>query len=225
MTIYGSKSSILRMVTALTLTLTSALAYFTSNEGVLELPFDTIDKYSYQCTENFSCFLTLIKSSEKMFKPAYNFPKEWDLKPRVKILPMRVDDFVECNNCSFYVKKDLINPCSGLCPTCVAANPIEVREPTPSSSTEGGNGPTCAKCRGVLRRTNFGICRDVCDECMPTVPIKQQCSKCDLYLHSCWNFLCRGCRFRRMLCERVGVFFDNVEQHRVLCWCRVSTDE
>lgn len=147
-------------------------------------------------------------------------PKEWKFKPTVVAYPYSYEDTIVCHNCYASWSKEIINPCTGLCKTCLEENPMQIQEIRGRCPGD----QNCRKCFQVLKLTNFGICRDVCASCKADKhPLKQRCLSCDKYDDSCWNNICISCRSARLLiCEHIGYFYRDWKHHNKSCWWCVN---
>lgn len=147
-----------------------------------------------------------------------SFPIEWKSKPMIAAYPYSTHDQIVCHNCYVSWPKDHMNPCTGLCRKCIEENPTPTKEARQRRSGEREE-HECRKCLQLLIRTNFGVSRDVCEECKPDQPLRQRCLSCDRYQDDCWNNICSTCRTGKVLCENVGHFYASFVRHDRECWC------
>lgn len=145
------------------------------------------------------------------------FPKKWDSKPKVLAFPSRIDNYFVCHNCCKYGPSDGINPCTGLCETCQEMNPTL---PTAERTSSDGCGAfNCTKCGRQLQKNNFGINRNVCNDCEAEPALIQRCVHCDTWTMDCWHHTCHRCRLNKGLCEKTGYLYRNGIHHKLKCWC------
>lgn len=144
-------------------------------------------------------------------------PREWKLKPIIAVQPYSYNNSRICHNCYTAWRKQIINPCTGLCKKCVIQNPVQKKEFRDNCPNE----TQCRNCLTILKRTNFGIYRDVCEACKADQPqLRQRCVYCSKYEDNCWNNICIKCMSGALiLCDRIGVFYSSWTHHNRDCWC------
>lgn len=148
-------------------------------------------------------------------------PKEWIFKPTIVAYPYSYNNTIVCHNCFMSWRKEIINPCNGLCTTCVKENPVQVQKA--GRSLGEGFKINCCKCFQAVNRTNFGICREVCESCKADQPpLRQRCICCDKYDDNCWNNICINCRSGELIfCTFTGCFYRDWPHHNGNCWCLI----
>lgn len=83
-----------------------------------------------------------------------------------------------------------------------------------------GQEQNCTKCV-ILKYTNFGIYRDVCNTCLnKNVCMQQRCLVCEKIGLYYYNYKCQNCVSRlTYLCEETGYLYFNENVHFQICWC------
>lgn len=149
-----------------------------------------------------------------------SYPKQWDSKVMLAVLPYRINNHRLCHNCQYEWLPEDINVCTGLCPNCVENNIAQLGAPS-QIVHHGDNVRRCIRCNFTkMQNSNFGIIRDTCRVCLiQSTATVQRCLSCDIYRSDCWKNVCQGCRYNKYLCEKTGQFYANENVHWRRCWC------
>lgn len=149
-----------------------------------------------------------------------SYPKQWDSKVMLAVLPYRINNHRVCSSCLVAWLPDHINICTGLCPNCVKNNRVQLKVPS-QIVHHSDNVRRCVSCNFTeMQNSNFGIIRDTCRVCLiQSTAMVQRCMSCDVYRSDCWKNVCQGCRYNTYLCEKTGEFYGNENVHWRRCWC------
>lgn len=154
------------------------------------------------------------------------FSKAWDNKVKIAIFPYRRNNYRTCHNCYSAFRFEKFNSYTGLCRRCTRLNPVQNHSfETTHISNESLK---CEKCAGVIKRTNFGISRNLCKLCCnENIQVLQRCLACAEWKKYQWNNLCGPCLNTNniFLCDKNGYTFMDKTSHFQNCWCLTHEDQ